>query len=207
MLPFKPSFFDKALEGILRVDGKPFYRCVNPQTEKEFRAGKIRLKHIDFENFCKPKNCWVIEYYQSPSEINEHAWEQIRYRFLEVRGQGQVRTDMLGEYPRNGRYVFFQDVVDELGNPISPNQKLIDSIQAKVNKFMAKQTEWEHETPEQGEKRILDYTEEVEKERLEKHTSEFFQFHGIAAQKAYDTVISKPMIITPPKPSGIIIKP
>lgn len=197
MLPTKPSFFDTALENILRVDGKPFFRCVNPEQEKQFRAGKIRLKHIDFENFCKPKQCWVIEYYQSPTELNRTAWERIRYKWLSVQGNN-VWTDMLGEYPENGRYVFFQDVVNELGQPIPPNQRLIDALTAKVREFEVKRKQWETETPEEGEQKIHQFTEEVEKEKVAKMTEDFFQYHGIAAKRAFDAVISKPLISTKP---------
>ncbi len=204
MLPTKPSFFDKELENILRVDGKPFFKCVNPETEKEFRAGKIRLKHMDFQNFCKPKQCWVIEYYQAPREINEVAWERLRYRDLEVRGQGLVKTDMLGEYPKNGRYRFFMDITDENGNPIPPNQAVIDKIKRQVSEFMARSEEWEKETPEQGEKKILEFTDEMERERAKKHAEDFFQYQGISAKRAWDAVISKPLITTNPKAGKII---
>lgn len=192
MLPHKPSYFDTELENIRRIDGKPFFRCVNPQTEKEFRCGKVRIKHQDHQNFCKPKNCWVIEYYQLPREINEVAWNNLRYRWLKVNGQ-DTWTDMLGEYPRNGRYVFMMDVVDEHGLPISPNSQIIADLTKRFKVFESAP----NETPEEGARKIIAYTDEMEKEKVKKMTDQFFQMHGIAAQKAYNTVISKPLIVKP----------
>lgn len=75
-----------------------------------------------------PRNCWVIEALVPPSEIRStpEQWEALRWE--NVRGE---RMDLLGDFPKNGMYIHFMDVVNDEGEPFEPNRALLEILQKK----------------------------------------------------------------------------
>lgn len=183
-LPAKPGWFDRELEAIAAYHGKPMFRCVDGQRETVFRNGKTgALKY-----FPNRQNCWVIETYQPPSEIPEMSWEMFRFKTLKVKGVPRM-VDVLGAFPRQGRYIFCLALVDAEGNPEAPDRRVITELRRRLWLLSQESKVKFEKTPEQLA------GEEAEQQQLdvERHNDQFFQHAGITANRLNAGVIGKPM--------------
>ncbi|MBX3288369.1 MAG: hypothetical protein KF855_03395 [Acidobacteria bacterium] len=193
-LPRKEEGFDKALEDIYRVEGKPFFRCVNGQTETHWCNGNPHsIKHweIDEVNGGRiGRGCWVIEVFQRPSELDRAEWESTRHHYLERNGIERL-VDWRGPFPRNGRYIWFQDLVDGNEQPIRPTLKVVEAIKLS---FLEYQSKWKKNAAEEVEG-FYDNEEKDADERAVRYADNFYQAHGLAARSAFHKVeVGRPII-------------
>lgn len=131
------------------------------------------------------KACWIIEVYVAPEELGYDNWQASRYANLEKHGVAR-KVDVLGEFPREGMYVYCFSVLDSDGRAISPNQKTLDECKRRW-RIVSNDTS----TLEQN---IKDY-EEAEAKFAEKEVKRIadnvYQFAGISARRWHHGEVSK----------------
>jgi hypothetical protein len=132
--------------------------------------------------------CWIIEVYVTPEEIGEASWNAERYAMLAKSGV-PTKIDVLGEFPRDGMYVYCFSVLGEDGEAIAPND----------NTLMECKKRWQainSETPATAadEATLLeDKMEAFEKRQTARIADSFYQYHGISARRPFGAEISKPI--------------
>lgn len=191
-LPPKEQGFDEALENIHRVGGKPLFRCVDGQTETHWFNGNPRdIKH--WENDAKKgrvgRECWVIEVFQSPSELDRADWESHRHQYLERSGVTRL-VDWRGPFPEKGRYIWFMNLWDENRRPFAPTLKLALEIRKS---FIDYKSSYKKSIREE----LTDYYAGVEQEnedRARRYAENFAQAHGLAALSTfYNVEVGRPI--------------
>jgi len=192
-LPPKPVWFDKELAEVYTHDGKPMFRVVNGQTETHFFNGKPNdIKHwdIDPKKGRVGKNCWVIEFYQSPSEISRQHWAAARYQWVSHFGADPTLDDILGPYPENGRYVHYRSLRNADGSPQPLTKAVIHDIKQDIAAYMQNKSI-------SGEEEVEKYNFQKEqwmRDSAHREAEEFYQAHGMAAMSAFHhTEVGRPM--------------
>lgn len=141
--------------------------------------------HITVRGVGRP--CWIIEVYVSPSEIGFDDWQKMRYDYLPVKGVMQ-KVDLLGEYPREGKYIYCLSVLNEQGEAISPHQGYIDELKKRWLVVL--------DDSRSLEQSIVDHQDSLAEFEFKQHrrlTENFYQFHGIAARRLHNAEISRPI--------------
>lgn len=131
--------------------------------------------------------CWVVEVLITAEETGYENWESMRYADLEVNGVIQ-KVDVLGPFPRDGWYTYCFSVLDEEGNAIAPHRGIIEECKMRWKQICEPEKSFEQE--------MLDY-DYREKKFEEKETARiadsFYQFHGVAARRIHEGVVSRPI--------------
>jgi hypothetical protein len=186
-LPPKPDWFDARLAEVHTHFGRPFFRVVDGTKETEFLNDNPRsIKHWDLvEGKGRVgRECWVIEYLQAPEEMaTEEVWEMLRYQTLNVYGVPR-RVDSFGPYPRDGRYKHYKDLRDAEKRPLPLTQSVIDDLKAEVANYFANKSLSADEEVASSEINA----EEWEQERIKQAAANFYDLHGLAAQKMFHSV-------------------
>ena len=166
------------------------YRIYNSREEAEADRSNGIKKEIEMASNVEVRAigwpCYIIEAYVRASEICEKTWNDQRYDDLEKNGIMQ-RIDILGPFPREGRYVFGFPVLSEGGYAIAPNQNILDECKKR----------WRHaQEPEKLAESIKTWHERgelAEKRMTERLVDSVYQFHGIAAKNFHFGAVSKPI--------------
>lgn len=134
--------------------------------------------------------CWVIEVLVTAEELGYENWEAMRYSDLEIHGVAR-KVDILGPFPKDGMYIYAFSVVDEDGNAIAPHRGIIEECKKRWKAICEPSKSLEQELAD------YDYREKKFEEReVARIADSFYQFHGIAARRAHDGVVSKPIAKT-----------
>jgi hypothetical protein len=131
--------------------------------------------------------CWVIETYISPTEINEEVWNNNRFQFLKKNGIDQL-IDVLGEFPRDGMYVYCFSIVDENGNARSPGQADIEECRKRLQL-----SQLDKKSLEQRIKEFHQREREFEEKQIQRISDNVVQFFGLSYKKFFNAEISKPI--------------
>lgn len=131
--------------------------------------------------------CWIVEVYESPEEIDYDSWQALRYDYLEKSGVTQ-KIDLLGEYPRDGRYIACFDVVDSDGNAVSPSDKTIEECKRRYKLAMG-----DTRTAEEAIQGSNADIEKAEQKQIDRLNENFFQYAGITENRARGGVVGKPI--------------
>lgn len=132
--------------------------------------------------------CWVVEAYVSPDEIGYENWEAGRWAELQVHGVYQ-KVDVLGPFPREGMYMYCFSVVGEDGQAIAPNRQTIEECKKRWKAF----TDREDKSLQQEISDYDDREKKFEELEVKRISDSFYQFHGIAARRAHEGVVSRPI--------------
>ena len=134
------------------------------------------------------KSCWIVEAYVRPEEIGEEDWNAARYR--EVPKMGKLeKVDVLGPFPREGRYIYCFSVLDEDGNAVAPSQQTIDECKKRWYEFnneTNRDIDYQIATHHEREKKF-------EKNMVARLADNVYQYNGIAARRLHGGVVSKPI--------------
>lgn len=131
--------------------------------------------------------CWVVEVLITAEELGYENWEAMRYAEMEVMGVYR-KVDVLGPFPKDGMYVYCFSVVDEDGYAIEPNRQTIEECKKRWKAICEPSKSLEQELAD------YDYREKKFEEReVARIADSFYQFHGIAARRAHDGVVSRPI--------------
>jgi hypothetical protein len=168
------------------------YRYYNSIDAAREDTGEHLEDEIDFSNLVSVRAvgqpAWIVEVYISPDELGGPLeWESMRYAMLQVKGVDQ-KVDMLGEFPREGYYMYCFPVVDPLGRPISPGTRTIEECKKRW-KLATEDSKSLQEAITDFEKR----TAAFEKKSVENIVDNFYQFHGVSMVRAHGGHISKPI--------------
>jgi hypothetical protein len=131
--------------------------------------------------------CWIIEVYVAPEEIGEAAWNAERYQDLAKSGI-PTRTDVLGEFPRDGMYVYCFSVLGEDGEAIAPNDNTLQECKKRWQAINS-----ETATAADDASLMEDKMEAFEKRQTARIADSFYQYHGITARRPFGAEISKPI--------------
>lgn len=148
-------------------------------------------KEVDWANTVSTRAvgraAWIVEVYISPEELGYDNWMAGRYADLPVHGVIQ-KVDLLGEFPRDGMYVYCFSVVDDEGNAIAPNRKTIEECKRRWQIMQG-----DNSTLEQELKRIAERDERAKAKQIARISDNFYQFHGISARRLHHGVVSRPI--------------
>jgi hypothetical protein len=186
-LPPKPDWFNGKLAEVHTHYGKPFFRVVDGTRETEFLNDNPRsIKHWDLVpgKGRVPRECWVIEYYQPPEEISETSWAFSRYQELNVFGVPRI-VDSLGPYPSDGRYKHYKDLrIKGTKTPLPLTMRVIEDLKAEVANYYLNNNKTADEELAASEINA----EEWERDRIQQKAQDFYDAHGVAAQKMFHNV-------------------
>lgn len=144
--------------------------------ETIFVTNLVQIKEVG-------KPCWVIETYISPDEIGEKDWNENRFKFLYKSGIYQ-KVDLLGEFPKEGMYVYCFPVLDKYGNARSPSQIDIDECKKRLKLVESDKKTLSHVLQEMANRE-----QEFERKQIERITDNVFQYFGLSMRKFYGAAI------------------
>jgi hypothetical protein len=192
-LPPKREDFDARLAELYTHHGKPLFRLVDGRKETQWLNGNPKdIKHwdIDPKKGRVPRQCWVIEYYQSPREIDPNDWATARYQQLSYFGGEPKWVDVKGPYPTDGRYLHFRDLRDANKVASSPDDELLSELKTLIDEYFRGLSMSDADQLNS----YYDQQEDFEKMAAKQYAENFYQAHGLAAiAKFHNTAVSRPM--------------